>query len=328
MRTSRIKVPPESGEAIYHCMTRTVNGEFLFDDTCKEVLRKHLWQMADFSGLQIITHQILTNHFHVLVRVPQKGPVSDAELIRRYKVLHPHPTRFETARIEVIEKLLAAGDPEGDEWRRKMLARMGDVSPFMQSLKQRFSIWFNQTHRRFGTLWSERFKSVLVEGTGNVLQTMAAYIDLNCVRAGLSRDPKGYRFGGYGEAVAGNKAAREGIMAVFGEKDWAKAQAAYRLILFGAGSAPREKGGTISREDFQRVMDEGGKLPLADVLRCKVRYFTDGAVLGSKAFVATHLAAYQVRTRRRQLSAPAPLPPITEWGELATLRGVRSPALG
>ena len=55
----------------------------------------------------------------------------------------------------------------------------------MKLLKQRFTQWFNRQRGRKGTLWEERFKSVLVEGTGEVLATMAAYIDLNPVRAGI-----------------------------------------------------------------------------------------------------------------------------------------------
>ena len=72
----------------------------------------------------------------------------------------------------------------------------------MKTVKQRFSIWFSKSHQRYGTLWADRFKSVLVEGSGNPLQTMAAYIDLNPVRAGIVDDPKDYRFCGYAEAVA------------------------------------------------------------------------------------------------------------------------------
>jgi putative transposase len=224
LRTPRIKVAPESGEAIYHCMTRTVNGERLFSDAAKEVLRRQLWLVAEFCGVQVITHAILSNHFHVLVRVPRKTAIADAELLRRYRLLHPKPSCYQTARISVIEAQLANDGPDAVAWRRRMIALMGDVSQYMKLLKQRFSIWFNKSHERFGTLWSERFKSVLVEGNGNVLRTMAAYIDLNCIRTGLADDPKDYRFCGYAEAVAGNEIARAGVRLVCGAEEWTAAQ--------------------------------------------------------------------------------------------------------
>ena len=91
---------------------------------------------------------------------------------------------------------------------------MWDVSVFMKLLKQRFTQWFNQQWGRKGTLWEERFKSVLVEGTGEVLATMAAYIDLNPVRAGIVKDPADYRWCGYDEATAGSRRAQRGLRAV------------------------------------------------------------------------------------------------------------------
>ena len=56
MREARIKVPVESGDAVYHCTTRVVNGERLLDETAREVLRKQLWQVAAFCGVQIHTY--------------------------------------------------------------------------------------------------------------------------------------------------------------------------------------------------------------------------------------------------------------------------------
>jgi REP element-mobilizing transposase RayT len=320
-------VVPELGEAAYHCMTRTVNGERLLNDTAREVLRKQIRLLAEFCGVEIVTYAILANHFHVLVRVPQKTELADPELLRRYRLLYPRPTRYQSMRLQMLESLLEENGPEAIAWRRRISTLMGDISQFMKLLKQRFSIWFNKTHNRFGTLWAERFKSVLVEGAGRVLQTMAAYIDLNCVRAGLAEDPKDYRFCGYAEAVAGVEMARRGLESVCGELKWEETQAAYRKLLFGTGVGPREKGGGISIEDFNRVMAEGGKIPLATVLRCRIRYFSDGAVLGSKGFVEQQLAAYRERTGRREGTGPRALPPIADWGELVVLRKVRQPAL-
>ena len=45
-------------------------------------------------------------------------------------------------------------------------------SEFMKTVKQRFSVWFNRTHRRYGTLWADRFKSVLVEGSGKTTKSI------------------------------------------------------------------------------------------------------------------------------------------------------------
>jgi hypothetical protein len=328
VRTPRIKVSTELAEATYHCISRTVNLEWLFDDPAKEVFRKQLWQVADFCGVKIITYNLLSNHFHIFVRVPKKAPVPDSELLRRYRVLHPHPTKYQAHRLAVIEGWLATNAPEGVAWRQRMLRLMGDLSAFMQLFKQRYSIAFNRSHGRCGPLWCDRFKSVLCEGSGEVLRTMALYIDLNSVRANLAADPKDYRFCGYAEAVAGNIMAREGLASVCGGRNWEETQAIYRQFLFGTGSAPTNKGKSMAVEDFKKMVAAGGRLPLADVLRCRVKYFTEGAVLGGAAFVEAHLAAYRIRTGRRRCSPAQKLPPISETGQLVVLRDVRGRAIG
>ena len=332
MRAARIKVPTSDCDSVYHVMTRTVNGAFLLDDLAKETLRKQLWQVADYCGVQVLTYALMSNHFHVLLRVPKAVDVSDEELLRRHSVLYPKPTRFQQAQLDVIHAWLKSGAPEGEAWRKRQLAMMGDVSQFMKLLKQRFSVWFNRTHNRYGTLWAERFKSVLVEPQSKILETMAAYIDLNAVRAGLVSDPKDYRFCGYGEAVSGGSKAQSGLRAIFAGETmppWDQAQADYRLTLFGVGSGARPGEGTVSPAQLQKTVKAKGRLPRATVLRCRIRHFTDGAVIGTQAFVAEHLAAYRARTGRRRSSPPKPLPAFTDWGgDFATLRGLRRLALG
>ena len=318
-----------SGDGVYHCMTRTVNGERLFKDRDKEVLRKMLWRIADFSGVEVLTYCILSNHFHVLVRVPEALKVSDSELVRRFGLLYPKPTKYQAATVAEVERCLRAGGEDADAVRARLLARMGDVSEFMKSLKQRFSIWFNHTHDRYGTLWAERFKSVLVEGKGNALQTMAAYIDLNPVRAGLVEDPKDYRFCGYAEAVAGDSLAREGLRRIWA--DWGRdagecafdaALRSHRALIFGKGSAPG-RGVLISRERAVKVLEEqDAVLPKAAVLRCRVRYFTDGVILGSSEYVRAFVDDWQ-RERERKYPPKANLMQGADWGGLAVIRGLR-----
>ena len=88
------------------------------------------------------------------------------------------------------------------EIRARFSYRMHSLSEFMKTLLQRFTRWFNRTHERRGTLWEERYKSVIVE-SGIAARTISAYIDLNPVRAGMVADPAEYRWSGYGEAVGG-----------------------------------------------------------------------------------------------------------------------------
>ncbi|MDO8539587.1 MAG: transposase [Opitutaceae bacterium] len=328
MRHPRIKISTAENEAAYHCISRTVNGEWLLDDAAKDILRRQLWQVADYCGVNLVTYTILSNHFHVLVHVPQREPVPDNELLRRYRVLYPSPTKYQMARLEVIQAELSTNGVHAAGWRNQQLMLMGDVSQFMKLVKQRFSIWFNKSHGRFGTLWAERFKSELVEPGEHVLQTIAAYIDLNCVRAGIVTDPKEYRFCGYAEAVAGSEAARAGIRRMLGGSGWNDAQAQYRQMLFGTGAGAYEGAASIPNAEFQRVLTEGGKLPLATILRCRIRYFSDGAVLGSNAYVQVQLAAYRQKTGNRKQTAPRPLPLWTDWGDLTTLRRLRTQAIG
>ena len=319
--------------AVYHCITRTVNGEMLFEDREKEVLRKMLWQVADFSGVEILTYCIMTNHFHVLVHVPGEQVVSDEELMRRYKILYPKPTQYQIASIEVMEGQLRSGGAEAEAIRRKLLARMGDVSEFMKAVKQRFSVWYNRSHQRFGTLWAERFKSVLVEGSGNALQTMAAYIDLNPVRAGIVEDPKDYRFCGYAEAVAGYGDAGVGLEFIQGDsvpfvgdqqRHFKEVLAAYRMLLFGKGADPETaKGKVMERAAAVRVLEkEQGHLPKAVILRCRVRYFTDGAILGSTEFVREFAEKWQ-RDKARITSPKTHSMRGSDWGDLAVIQGLR-----
>ena len=200
-----------------NAMSRVVGGQRLLGAREKEVFRKMLWQVADFSGVEVLTYCVMDNHFHVLVRVPERDRViSDGELLRRFRVLYPKPTKYQTASFKRFEAGLQTGSEEATAMRERLLKRMHDLSEFMKTLKQRFSIWYNRNHdNRLGTLWMERFKSVLVQGAGNPLQTMAAYIDLNPVRAGLVEDPKDYRWCGYAEAVAGARCAQLGLARIW-----------------------------------------------------------------------------------------------------------------
>jgi hypothetical protein len=204
----------------------------------------------------------------------------------------------------VIKSQLATNGDEAIRWRTRQLKLMGDLSQYLKLLKQRFSIGFNRHHRRYGTLWSERFKSVLLE-PGTALKAVAAYIDLNCVRAGLVEDPKDYRFCGYAEAVAGKRKARAGIEFIYGES-WQVCAATHRLYLLGSGSEHRSSKARIGDNLLQQSLKQKGDLNLGILLRCRLRFVSDSGILGSSSFVVEMAKRCRQTLRRR----PAPLKAI------------------
>jgi hypothetical protein len=93
---------------------------------------------------------------------------------------------------EELEEALAG--PRAASVRRRLLARMHDISPFMKTLKQRFSVWYNQRHDRRGTLWRDRFESSLLENREEVVSYYRAYLRTAPVRSEEVEEPGDYRW--------------------------------------------------------------------------------------------------------------------------------------
>ncbi|MDR3229377.1 MAG: transposase, partial [Puniceicoccales bacterium] len=297
-----------------HCVSRTVNGEIFLSDAEKDTMQKQLHQVADFCGVQVVTYALMGNHFHVLVRVQQQGEVADAELLRRYSVLYPKPTKYAPANAKALAEMLKKDDEDAEAWRKQMLRRMGDVSEFMKTFKQRFSIWYNRTHERFGTLWSERFSSTLVQADKFfAMESAAAYIDLNPVRARLVADPKDYRWCGYAEAVAtGAKGTmRRNLRYAVSSDNLSDEEMldTYRVVLFGKGATAKRGDSSAARiapEAAQAVAASGGKLSHSERLLTKATQFTRGGAIGDAKFVGAILSQYTRETNRRSGCKPIP----------------------
>ena len=310
MRRPRLKVPEDRPVGFYHCLSRVVDRRFVLDDAEKERFLGLMRECERFCRVRVLTFCIMSNHFHLLVEVP-KRPISlpgPDEIVADLRRLSGH--QFPQTVRQYFDAFRSAGDQAGlARFLATFHARMYDVSAFMKLLKQRFTQSFNARHARRGTLWEERFKSVLVEGAGEALTTMAAYIDLNPVRAGLVKDPKDYRWCGYGEALGGRKRARVGLQALVqalqgGREDTvARSMEVYRKHLYLEGDQRRESvdatgrslRGALPAEEVARVLNERGTLPVSEYLRCRVRYFSDGAVFGGREFVEAMFCKHRLR---------------------------------
>ncbi|MCB1850520.1 MAG: transposase [Gammaproteobacteria bacterium] len=70
------------------------------------------------------------------------------------------------------------------------------LSKMMQIVGRHYVRYFNDSHRRTGTLWEGRFKSCVVDAE-NYLLVCQRYIELNPVRAGMVQQPADYRWSSY-----------------------------------------------------------------------------------------------------------------------------------
>ncbi len=331
MRLSRIKL---DGAATYHVMSRVIEHRFICGDTEKSFLHGLMRRMESFTGCEVRTYAFMDNHFHILLHVPERRELSDEEVKRRAAILYgKRKFAIMTMNWEMwIEK--------GREDRVKaqldgFRSRMYDVSEFMKTFKQRFSIYYNANHGRRGegTLWHDRFRSVLVEESEYAQVTVAAYIDLNPVRAGVVKDPKDYRWSGYAEALGRGGRSLDGIAKLFTGTDLSsgKVLSQYRQSLYYEGAQKlNEFTGEVSKPGFARdvvdqVLDEGGELSVTRFLHCRVRYLTDGVIIGGRDYIDRMLHEHrQFSALRRKRGARQLKSDRFEWGGLCMAGELRS----
>ncbi|MDF1825450.1 MAG: transposase [Verrucomicrobiales bacterium] len=347
MRTARLL---GEGRSFYHVMSRVVDRRMIFEAKDKELFRKIMRGLEAFTGVRVVTYCVMTNHFHLLLDVPEKeelAPLTEEELLRVLPLLNDAFTV-----LGVQEELSRARESGNEAWRQEILSRYerrrGDLGLFLKDLKQRVTLYMNKRLNRSGTLWEGRYKSVLVEGRESALVTVAAYIDLNPVRAGIVKNPEDYRWCGYAEAVSatrGAKQARVGLGTALSESlqdggykaDWRRTQNRYRLFLYDDG---QEQGADEAGCDRGRrgvtgaQVDEGlpnqGMIPVRRILRHRVRYFCDGAILGTAGFVNEVFSREQKRRQRYGETRETGARKMrgADWGELRVLRDLQKDVIG
>lgn len=322
----------------------------VFNARDKEVFRKILRNQEAFSGVRVVTYCLMSNHFHLLLEVPDRKSLAPLD---EEGLLTALPLLYDAVAVEGVREELERAREEGDErWHREILERYerrrGSLSLFLKELKLRVTFYMNKRLGRTGTLWEGRYKSILVEDCERALLTISAYIDLNPVRAGIVSNPEDYRWCGYAEAFSGRrnaKYAREGLGLLLSEAlqdpdfkhDWRRTAARYRLFLYEEGQeqAPDPERGELGRAGFaesevETVRDEKGVMPVQAVLRHRVRYFCDGAVLGTAEFVNGVFQREQ-RERKRfgeKRTTGARRMRGADWGELRVLRDLQKDVIG
>ena len=209
-RPNRVKL---SGEGYYHVIDRIAHREFLLrDERIKKRLLDLMRSAAEFSGVDVCTYVFMDNHLHLCVHVPKTEEIDERTVVERVGALYGE-SRTAALRAE-LERLRAAGrENEAVQMLDRLRARMGDLSEFMKTFKQRVTQWFNRELGHEGTLWCGRFKSVLLE-KDDAVRAVANYIHCNPVRAKMVESAENYRWSGLGAAVRGDARAIRGLSVI------------------------------------------------------------------------------------------------------------------
>lgn len=311
--------------AYYHLYNRVGGpiGELPFNDVDKEKAFHMLEDLSEYFLLEFISVVWMGSHFHLICYVPGELPSLEdvAKRHNRYygeKKMELNP-RYNREKCEDVAK------------------QMVDISEFMRVFQQKYTRYINRVHKRQGSLWGDRFKSSVLEGSREALWNGVKYVELNPVRARISDDPADYRFCTWGRyngsgthpfhknfckhmrAVAeqheGKELSDEAVYTEFrGEL------ARIRAWEADQDRKLAEDGKTKAAMAAEKARTKGDSMALRFLRR--TRYWTDGAVIGSKVFVQEVGCMFEEREgiMKKQLSRGA----VPGGGILHGLKRLRS----
>lgn len=222
-----------------------------------------LWRVARFSGVEVLAYCIMSNHFHLLVYVPEPPPLSDEDLLARIRVFYTGERLSEILRD--WKRIVQSKDDAGRiRFRERFLRRMHDVSAFMKTLKQNSTVSYNCRSAHAGTMWEARFRArEYLPDERCALMNVAAYIDRNPVKAKMVPCPDEYAWCGFAAACRGDSRCIDGYRFIysFAPLAWSQIREMHeksiRLVLKELDdeclSGPARKGLSVDEEKMQKA---------------------------------------------------------------------------
>ncbi|BCS95863.1 hypothetical protein DSLASN_14950 [Desulfoluna limicola] len=142
-RIPRMVVTDSGQKAAYHVISRTALDGLPFKKVEKDELVSIIKRFSMVYAVDVLGYAIMGNHIHLLVEVSPGAMLTDEEVRRRFQLLYGKEAEFPEGRLS--------------DYRE----RFSSLSEHVKDIKQSFSHFYNKRKKRKGTLWGERFKSVI-----------------------------------------------------------------------------------------------------------------------------------------------------------------------
>lgn len=227
MTKARASLVNLSATPYYHCVSRCVRRSFLcgYDaQSQKSYEHRRAWietrllTLAKAFCIDICAYAIMSNHYHVVLHINAKAAQSltNTDVIDRWLAFHQAPVLIQRFRQgESLSKSeYKACCRIIESWRERLMS----VSWFMKLLNQYISAQANREDQCTGHFWEGRFKSQALLDD-KALAAAMAYVDLNPVRAGITKQPKHSNYTSIKkrvESLEQNKATPAGLFAFAG----------------------------------------------------------------------------------------------------------------
>lgn len=270
-RFKRIKISDK--RATYHVMTRTAHQAFFFKDAAvKEAIYRSILRLASVYYVELHSIAILDNHYHIVLST-LRPPLNVPQIQKRFEAFQAMkriPQKWYSWRAE--------------EWYQ----RLTDLSSFMKDVNRTISVDVNRRRNKVGSIWGERFKSVLIEEDAGLLACMI-YVELNCVRAGIKASPSTYRWCSVGRSAKGGSRAAGVVIPkldVFRtlRDHQARQRGFIRLVEFIATAEQQEAVLPQTVSGFESVMSQQEVDHLVSLTLRRTQWLVHSLVLGSEQF--------------------------------------------
>ena len=226
--------------------------------------------LSRFYFVDVLGFCLMSNHFHLVVRMHTGDHLSDEAMTERLEAWFPEGRTISPKNIVDFRE------------------RWSSLSQFVKDIKQGFTRFYNKRHNRKGYFWGDRFKSLIVQN-GYSLVNLLAYVDLNPVRAGIVKRPELYRWCSLGYLVQTNN--REDMLSTdFGMKEWGEHEPSeiirkYRQFVYETGAVDTGKGKPMDPKIVKKERKKNFELKRFELFCYRTRYFSDAGILGSREFV-------------------------------------------
>ena len=215
----------------YHLISRIAHRAYFFDEEEKDRFVNLIRRVEQFCGLRVLGYAVMSNHFHIYVYLEDEHPVSEEELYAKICRLYCKDTlagiidkweRLKELAAQTDVSIRHAGLTEFDDYKRSFVARMFNITSFMMTLKEHYTLSYNARHKQCGTLWEGRYHARESKPVSSDMSPILAYIDCNPAEADICRDPAKYKWCSFAAACAGDELARRAYRFAYGndEDSW------------------------------------------------------------------------------------------------------------